>query len=168
MKIGRTWPMSEKTTSALMTSDIAAFHVKFSLDYGGGPRDLDNELGLFRVGFMIEELAEYARSSGFVYIARALDDMHEHIKERNRWLTRRDDRAMNRENQLDSLIDLVYVALGTSHMQGFDFDEGWRRVHEANMQKIKVERIEDSKRSSKYDVVKPKGWTAPNLSDLVK
>jgi predicted HAD superfamily Cof-like phosphohydrolase len=69
--------------------------------------------------------------------------------------------------QLDALVDLVYVALGTAYMQGFDFNEAWRRVHEANMKKVRADRADQSKRGSTFDVVKPPGWTAPDLRDLV-
>ena len=70
--------------------------------------------------------------------------------------------------KLDALVDLVYVALGTAYLHGFDFDEAWSRVHEANMQKIRAQQADDSKRSSKYDVVKPEGWEPPVLTDLVR
>ena len=72
------------------------------------------------------------------------------------------------EDQFDALIDLVYIALGTAYLQGFPFDEGWRRVHEANMKKVRAERSEQSRHGSTFDIVKPAGWTAPVLSDLVK
>lgn len=67
------------------------------------------------------------------------------------------------EGKLDALVDLVYVALGTAYMSGFNFQEAWRRVHEANMAKVRGE----SGRSS-YDVVKPEGWQPPYLGDLVE
>jgi len=70
------------------------------------------------------------------------------------------------EGQLDALVDLVYVALGTAYLQGFDFNEAFRRVHEANMKKVRARQKSDSKRASSYDVVKPVGWTPPDLSDL--
>lgn len=157
----------ELTTSALMTADIAAFHTKYQLQYEGTPRELPSDVALFRIGFMCEELAEYAQASGFTGIARQLNELHEHIKAENRWLCKQNE-LRDVEKQFDSLIDLVYVALGTSHLHGFDFDEGWRRVHEKNMTKVRVLRPEDSTRKSTYDVVKPKNWTPPDLSDLVK
>lgn len=147
--------------------DIRDFHTKFELNYDGRPRELEDDMAKFRIGFMVEELAEYAEHTGFKHLAKALNDLHSHIKENNRWLTERFERR-DLEKGLDSLIDLTYVALGTSHLHGFDFDEGWRRVHEANMKKIRVKNIDDSTRKSKYDVVKPKGWVAPDLSDLVE
>lgn len=35
----------------------------------------------------------------------------------------------------DSLVDMVYVAIGTALAYGFDFDELWRLVHENNLTK---------------------------------
>lgn len=150
--------------------DIIEFHVKFSLDIDPNmpPRELPEDLALFRIGFMIEELAEYAQSSGYLNIARQLNELHENIKNNSRWVTKRLDGGRDLEVQFDSLIDLVYVTLGTAYLHGVDFDEGWRLVHEANMKKVRVKNVSDSKRGSTYDVVKPKGWMPPDLSSLVK
>lgn len=120
--------------------DIKEFHEKFSLTYTGKPQTLSNELRHFRIDFMDEEVAEYATAAY----------------------------EGNLHDQLDALVDLVYVALGTAYMQGFDFNEAWRRVHAANMQKVRASTLTDSKRRSIYDVVKPVGWVPPDLSDLVK
>lgn len=148
--------------------DIISFHTKYQLDVEMKPRELPKDLSLFRIGFMIEELAEYAQSSGYTNLSRQLNELHESIKDENSWLTRRNEGGRCLETQFDSLIDLVYVAIGTSYLHGVDFDEGWRRVHEANMKKVRVENASDSKRGSTYDVVKPRGWKPPDLSDLVK
>lgn len=72
------------------------------------------------------------------------------------------------EQQLDALVDLVYVALGTAALQGFDFEEAWRRVHASNMLKTRHSSTNPGKRNSRYDVVKPAGWIRPNLKDLVQ
>ena len=69
-------------------------------------------------------------------------------------------------HRFDALIDSVYVAIGSSHLHGFDFYEGWRRVHHANMLKVRAQRAEDSLRNSTHDVVKPPGWRPPDLEDL--
>lgn len=122
-----------------MFKDIKDFHEKFGLTYRNGPRPLDQDMANFRVGFLQEELNEYisATINGDV------------------------------EGQFDALIDLAYVALGTAYLQGFDFEQGWNRVHEANMKKVRVKKASESKRGSEYDIKKPEGWTAPDLSDLV-
>lgn len=128
--------------------DIAEFHTKFHLEYDGKPRLLPAALSEFRVKFMAEEIEEYAES------ARAdCDTPEEHAREL----------AL----QLDALVDEVYVVLGTAYLHGFNFREAWRRVHAANMAKVRAERASDSKRGSTFDVIKPPGWVAPDHSDLV-
>jgi predicted HAD superfamily Cof-like phosphohydrolase len=123
-----------------MLTDIRRFHEKYGLGYEGPPRQLPLHLAEFRAKFMQEELDEYG-------VATA---------------------QQNLEGQLDALIDLVYVALGTAYLQGFCFSRGWNRVHAANMEKVRAERPADSKRGSGFDVVKPVGWEPPSLKDLVK
>lgn len=130
-----------------MWNDIEEFHHKFHLSYGGAPRVLPEDLMDFRIKFLQEELEEYKRAWGDI----RMDG----------------DSLKSREDMLDALVDLVYVALGTAYLHGFNFAEAWRRVQVANMAKVRVERVEDSKRGSKFDVVKPTGWTAPSHSDLV-
>lgn len=123
-----------------MCRDISDFHIKYGLAYVGKPRNLPDDLADFRMKFLEEELTEYRAAS-------LSEDL---------------------EGQLDALVDLVYVALGTAYLQGFNFREAWKRVHTANMQKIRAVDSSASKRSNANDVVKPPGWTAPDLSDLVK
>lgn len=135
-----------------MFQDIRDFHVKFGLNYEGEPRFLSEDLSKFRTKFLAEELGEYAGAR----VALEAENPD------GRW----DFPSL--EEKLDALVDLCYVAIGTAYVHGFvDFDEAWRRVHAANMQKVRVERPEDSARGSGFDVVKPKGWEAPDLSDLV-
>lgn len=144
-----------------MFDDIKNFHQKFGLEYKGPPRPLELGLGVFRTGFLAEELAEYVSSDKtdhdfLVKIVKVF------------WLEGSNQGEVPLEKQFDALIDLVYVALGTAYLHGFDFNEGWRRVHEANMKKVRALKDSDSARGSTYDVVKPEGWTAPDLSDLVQ
>lgn len=67
---------------------------------------------------------------------------------------------------LDSLVDLVYIALGTCYRRGWNFAEAWNRIHSANMKKERGEE-NSSKYGSGFDVIKPEGWKTPNLTDLV-
>lgn len=71
--------------------------------------------------------------------------------------------AKTKAEELDALVDIVYVALGTAYLQGFDFQAAWDRVHTANMYKLRG----PSARSESYDVIKPAGWKPPELADLV-
>ena len=113
--------------------DVEDFHRKFLLGYAGRPRMLEEEIMLARCSQQQEELAEI------------LKGIYENDK----------------VQVLDGLVDTVYVALGTSYLMGFDFEEAWDRVHETNMKKVRMK----TKRS-KIDVVKPVGWKAPVLKDL--
>ena len=140
-------------------TDIQDFHKKFGLVYDGNARHLPPDLIEFRRRFLGEELDEYNESSDLttVELSTSNPDGAEH-------------QVITKllSDQLDALVDLVYVALGTAYLQGFDFDEAWRRVHAANMAKKKAEPDgSDSKRGSPHDVVKPEGWVAPDLIDLV-
>ena len=100
----------------------------------------------------------------------------------------------NKAEMLDALVDASYIALGTlveikatnspdcywmqfecmdayrasrhvAESKGWDFNKAWEIVHHANMSKVgedgKVHYREDGK------VLKPKGWTPPNLEHLV-
>lgn len=138
--------------------DVRMFHEKFGLTYNGPPRVLDEELAKFRVGFLAEELGEYCIDPDDPEaLAKVIGEVQYQMAPQNVPL----------DKQFDALIDLVYVALGNAYLHGFDFNEGWRRVHEANMKKVRALRAVDSKRGSTYDVVKPEGWVPPSLTDLV-
>ena len=165
------WRGSAKTTAAAqvqamldqeltrMWDDVASFHTKFKLSYGGAPRLLPDGLHDFRVLFIGEELEEYAGLPKGVLT----DFLKQQLEARGPQV----DSLKVREDQLDALVDMTYVIFGTAYLQGFNFAEAWRRVQRANMSKIRVERIEDSKRGSAFDVVKPAGWKPPCHADLV-
>lgn len=145
-------------------SDIIDFHQKFMPGYNAKDvRTISYDIQRFRLNFMKEELAEYERAV----------------------------EAGDLEGALDALIDLQYVLLGTAYLHGFltvfeydtypercvsftPFEEGWRRVHEANMAKVPAHQYElfpaedfHKPPRHKNDVIKLKTWTPPQLSDLV-
>lgn len=73
----------------------------------------------------------------------------------------------DRVEQLDALIDILVVTIGAIHSGGFDAEGAWKEVMNTNFAKIdsdtgKVRKREDGK------VLKPVGWTAPNLLSYVK
>ena len=68
--------------------------------------------------------------------------------------------------QLDALLDFIVVTTGAIHSAGFDGEGGWKEVMKTNFAKIdretgKVRKREDGK------VLKPTGWTPPNLKPFV-
>ena len=124
-----------------MAQDVVDFHKKFNIAYDGPPRMLPPNLKFFRHQRQTEEVRE-------LYHAQYL---HE---------------------SLDAIIDTTYIALGTAHLHGFTpemIEEAWRRVQEANMKK----ELSSPENPGKYgvigtDIVKPKGWVAPDLRDIVE
>lgn len=135
--------------------DIRDFHEKFGLAYDGPARALPLDLSEFRAKFGREEIDEYQDENDLAIMSETNDNA---------------DYTYHLSNVLDALVDQMYVLVGTIYLHGMqaDFEEAWRRVHEKNMMKIRVERAEDSKRGSTFDVVKPEGWTPPDHTDLVE
>jgi predicted HAD superfamily Cof-like phosphohydrolase len=73
----------------------------------------------------------------------------------------------DRVEQLDALIDILVVTIGALHSGGFDVEGAWNEVMRTNFAKIdpttgKVRKRADGK------VLKPDGWTPPNLLPFVK
>jgi predicted HAD superfamily Cof-like phosphohydrolase len=120
---------------------VKEFHDKYEIPYSQAPGPLDKKTLAYRIAFMDEELGEYSEAS-------------------------LNCEEMDVEGQLDALVDLVYVAIGTAILHGFDFNEAFLRVHAANMTKVRASKAEDSARGSSLDVIKPDGWTPPYLKDL--
>ena len=91
-----------------------------------------------------------------------LDLMEEEWKELKAALLMED-----RVEQLDALLDFVVVTIGALHSGGFDSEDAWKEVMRTNFAKIdketgKVRKRDDGK------VLKPLGWTAPDLTPFVK
>ena len=123
-------------------ADVGRFHQKFGLPTSGvtvPTSPLDPETLRFRVEFMREELNEFIEAA----------------------------EAEDAAGMLDALIDLVYVAMGTAHLAGFPWEAGWALVQQANMAKVRATSASESKRGSSLDVVKPEGWTAPDIAGTI-
>ena len=73
----------------------------------------------------------------------------------------------DRVEQLDALIDILVVTIGAIHSMGADAEGAWKEVMKTNFAKIdhetgKVRKREDGK------VLKPQGWTPPDLKPFVE
>ena len=67
---------------------------------------------------------------------------------------------------LDALLDIIVVTIGAIHSAGMDGEGGWKEVMMTNFAKVdketgKVRKREDGK------VLKPLGWTPPELSPFI-
>ena len=120
--------------------DIDNFHKKYGFEKNE-KIDIPNnsELINFRTAFLMEELAEYTNA-----------------------ITKKDAAGA-----LDALVDIVYIALGTAWLFNLPFEKAWNEVQKANMSKIRA-KDKTVKRGTKFDVVKPKDWKAPNIEKIIE
>jgi predicted HAD superfamily Cof-like phosphohydrolase len=73
----------------------------------------------------------------------------------------------NEVEQLDACMDMVWVILGYCYMKNWNVEGSWNEVARSNLCKInpetgKVNKREDGK------VLKPEGWTPPQLEQFIK
>jgi len=123
---------------------VKKFHDKFEIPRKDKPDFLKPDEMRFRIDFLQEELNE---------LRDATYDS-------------------DLELAFDSLIDLVWVALGTADMMGITeeiWDEGFNEVSRANLSKERAEGADDSrsKRKHSLDIIKPEGWTGPDLVKIL-
>lgn len=151
----------------MMYKDVGDFHRKFGLPaYPQAKVDcLNKAVFLFRAKFLLEELSEFFRACGYPVQAMTLCNIADLMSEGMCEKLGEEDL----EKAADALVDLAYVTLGTAHMMGLPFDNLWEEVQRANMAKERSKGNDDnrSKRGSALDVVKPEGWTPPNLNPIL-
>jgi hypothetical protein len=129
-------------------TDVGVFHHKFGLHSvsheGAGPTGFfDDDDGMaYRLRFLREELDEITKAWGDDDLAGAAD----------------------------GLVDLVYVAMGTAHLLGLPWQQLWDEVQRANLAKERATSAEDerSTRGHSLDVVKPEGWTPPDVTGVLE
>jgi len=124
----------------IMLKDVRDFHKKFKLKALKKPGFRQEDLMEFRIKFITEEFEEF--KNGYD--------------------------ADNLEVCFDALIDMVYVILGTAHLMGLPWEDGWDEVQRANMDKVRATKTMFDKRNSDYDVIKPEGWVPPNLKEILE
>lgn len=142
--------------------DVGDFHTKFGLtsvvDEGAYPRHPTRELLEFRLNFLLEELTEIVRGAGAYLVGPSPDDLQVVLPDTDHW-----DHAQ----VFDGLLDLNYVSHGLAHIEGYPWREGWDAVQNANMSKERATETTASERGGTWDVVKPEGWTPPDIDKIL-
>jgi predicted HAD superfamily Cof-like phosphohydrolase len=69
-------------------------------------------------------------------------------------------------SDLDALIDILVVTIGAIHSMGADAEGAWNEVMRSNLAKIDPESGTVLKRED-GKVLKPAGWTAPELNPFL-
>lgn len=132
-------------------TDVGDFHEKFDLPFVDesdpsreearpGPREINSAMLAFRRKFMQEELDEFIEGL----------EGYDHVR------------------MADSLVDLVYVVMGTAHYLGYPWEALWDEVQIANLRKVRAKNADESKRNSEFDVVKPTDWAEPEIAAVLK
>lgn len=72
--------------------------------------------------------------------------------------------ARTTADEVDALVDLIYVAAGALHEMGVDGMAHFTEVHEANMRRVRGDNPQRPTPDGQpvYDAVKPEGWVGPN------
>lgn len=142
--------------------DVQAFHDKFGLsrDRPARPSFPADDLARFRLGFLLEELAEFASASGARPVGLKLKLLAVEARTAELYAADR-----NLVGAFDALLDLSVVTLGTADFHGLPWEAGWDAVLERNLAKRRAKPDgSDSKRGSPHDVVKPEGWHGPEAA----
>jgi predicted HAD superfamily Cof-like phosphohydrolase len=69
--------------------------------------------------------------------------------------------------QLDACMDMIWVILGFCYMKGYNVKGAWDEVARSNLSKINPETGKVIKRQD-GKVLKPDGWTPPQLEQFTK
>jgi predicted HAD superfamily Cof-like phosphohydrolase len=154
-------------------SDVGDFHRKFGLPFveasssritNAGPKEVPRDLALFRLVFMLEELGELLEAMGghFVDNNPHADDSPMSV---GVWLP--DDFKIDHAKAFDALMDEAYVTYGFAHLLGYPWAAGWEAVQRANMAKERATKTTSTERGGTWDVVKPEGWTPPDIEGVL-
>lgn len=123
--------------------------------------NLQNDIDDFILKFNFNEIKfpELMSHIPFIhpYISHRMEMIKEEVKELHDAVA-----VADKEQMIDALVDIVYVAIGTARMCGFDFNKHWEEVHKCNMKKVRGV----SKRGHDFDVCKPLGWQEPNHKSI--
>ena len=141
---------------------IAVFNRRFDQVVSHYPVHLTKRKLAERANFMLEELLEFASSSGLRLMDRLRFNDTGVTKSRAFVVDEGVDQDL--PVQADSLVDLVYVAKGTAVMCGLPWRELFCEVQRANMEKVPGM----TKRGNLMDVTKPVGWRPPDIEAILE
>lgn len=117
------------------------------------------------IGLQLEELGEKLEACGFSPASPIVNMLHDTSASFKAGMFDNMVVNANREELLDADIDLAWVTIGSALSQGADVQGAAEEVSRANLAKFPngiAIRDENGK------VVKPAGWTGPDLKSFVK
>lgn len=94
------------------------------------------------------------------FLSFRFDFIQEEIDEGRKAIVEKDS-----EEIVDSLIDIIVVAVGTLDLYGVDFDKAWNNVLRSNMSKTVGSNPNRPNKFSLPDLIKPADFVKPNHTD---
>jgi len=120
----------------------------------------------------VKDISDMHKKFGVNPVIRSLDEqkLYSFLEFRIRFLEEELNEMKNSkevDDIVDALIDLCVVAIGT--LDAFDVDayKAWDEVHKANMAKEVGIKASRPNPLGLPDLIKPKGWVAPEHKDNV-
>ena len=117
-----------------------------------------------QAGSAFQDQATFMRACGQTTTEQNGPQANLYIKLLNEELTELSDAitAQDEVEAFDAVLDCIVVLIGLGLSYGWPMDEGWKEVMRSNFAKVdpvtgKVNRRSDGK------ILKPEGWTPPNL-----
>lgn len=117
------------------------------------------------IGLQLEEMAEKLEACGFNSASPAVSLLHNASADFKRGLFDAMVQRADKEALLDADIDLAWVTIGSALSQGANVEGAAAEVSRANLAKF-PEGV--AVRDDNGKVVKPEGWTGPNLSAFIQ
>jgi len=148
--------------------DVAEFHMKMDIPRPTTPTVPADDVLQYRVLFMEEELDEFRQA-----MADFVRGRQAHLAGDELAIAYPPTSQLKATAKMaDALIDLVYVAMGTAYLMGLPWRDLWDEVQRANMAKERAASPEESAsktgRGHSLDVVKPVGWTPPDIEAILQ
>ncbi len=75
--------------------------------------------------------------------------------------------AIDAVDELDACMDMIWVILGYCYMRGWNVEGAWNEVARSNLAKINSETGKVTK-NEHGKVMKPEGWTPPDLKKFTE
>lgn len=113
----------------------------------------NNEMYHFRINFMEEEVGEYYRAMGLKEDGTMPDG----------WMSGSFEMKTDRVEELDALVDICWVAMGTALMRF-----GEQAFRDACMEVAKSNIVEKFKDPNKVKIQKSANWTPPDIAGVIE
>jgi predicted HAD superfamily Cof-like phosphohydrolase len=126
------------------------------LDMRRNPDTVFHEQAVFMRACQQETTKDTPSQSGMYLnlIQEEVDELHEAVREGDDVET------------FDAILDIIVVCIGYGLSRGWPMVEGWQEVMRSNLAKIGNDGF--VKRRADGKILKPEGWTAPDLNRVLR